>query len=256
MHLISVVLTTYNRANIVGQTIQSILNQSYQNFELLIVDDGSSDNTEEVINLFIDNRIKYIKSDNWGGPAKPRNIGIKNAIGEYIAFCDDDDIWINNKLELQIEIINKTNCDLVSSNMFYFENDITNTKGVSLNRKVRNLKDFINENQINTSTVIVRNSKDVIFNEDKNLISIEDYALWLDLYLKGMHFEFIKVPLIYYRQWQHNITKTNSEKNHLRLIYLFTLILINNTNLSIKRIIATKIGLNYLKFIFKFKKKR
>ena len=102
--LVSAIVTTYNRANLIGETINSILKQSFKNFELLIVDDGSTDNTGDVINSFQDKRIVYIKSDNWGGPARPRNIGIKRAKGEYIAFCDDDDLWVKDKLEKQLNI--------------------------------------------------------------------------------------------------------------------------------------------------------
>ena len=75
------------------------------------MDDGSTDNTENVINNYNDYRIVYIKTDNWGGPARPRNIGIKKSKGNYIAFCDDDDIWKNNKLEKQLSFF-KMNKDL------------------------------------------------------------------------------------------------------------------------------------------------
>ena len=101
---ISVIVPTYNRADLISETIESILNQTYKYFELIIVDDGSTDNTEEVIRKFKDSRIKYIKTDNWGGPARPRNTGIKKTKGEYIAFCDDDDIWLPKKLEKQIRV--------------------------------------------------------------------------------------------------------------------------------------------------------
>ena len=101
--LVSVVLTTYNRADLISETIESILSQTFRNFELIVVDDGSTDNTEEVVRSYNDERVHYIKTDNWGGPAKPRNIGIKKAKGEYIAFCDDDDLWLPNKLEVQLK---------------------------------------------------------------------------------------------------------------------------------------------------------
>ena len=76
--LISVIVTTYNRSSLLIETINSILNQTYQNFELIIVDDGSTDNTEELVKKIPDARVKYIKIDHCGGPARPRNIGIKD----------------------------------------------------------------------------------------------------------------------------------------------------------------------------------
>ncbi|MDC1455973.1 glycosyltransferase [Flavobacteriaceae bacterium] len=99
-------------------------NQTYRKIELIIVDDGSTDNTTEVIHCYNDNRIRYFKTNNWGSPAKPRNIGIAKAKGEVIAFCDDDDIWIENKLSIQIRKMEESNCDFVYSNMYHFNTNI------------------------------------------------------------------------------------------------------------------------------------
>ena len=77
--LVSVIVTTYNRADLLCETLNSILCQTYKNIELIIVDDGSTDYTEEAVKKYSDSRLKYIKTDNWGGPARPRNIGIKKA---------------------------------------------------------------------------------------------------------------------------------------------------------------------------------
>ena len=90
---VSVVVTTYNRAHIVTEAIESILNQTFGDFELIIVDNYSNDNTEEVIKSYKDERIKYFKNRNNGIIAVNRNYGISKAQGEYIAFCDDDDLW-------------------------------------------------------------------------------------------------------------------------------------------------------------------
>lgn len=248
----SVIVPTYNRANLLGETIRSILNQSYKNLELIIVDDGSTDNTEEVITSFTDDRIIYIKTQNWGGPARPRNIGIKKAKGEYLAFSDDDDIWMENKLEIQIEKIKETNCFLLSSNVIYFAFDTTKQIGKSKNRPIKNIQDFISQNQINTSSVIVRNTNDIIFPEDKNLIAIEDYALWLDLYIKSQSFEFINSPLLFYRIGNHNITKGNWYKNHLRLIYLYMILMLTYPDLKIRGILMKKALVNMIKAFVKY----
>ena len=103
--LVSVIVSTHNRADLLCETLDSILSQTYENFELIVVDDGSTDNTEEVVKRHSAGRINYLKIDNWGGPARPRNIGIEKAKGKYIAFCDDDDIWLPKKLEKQINYI-------------------------------------------------------------------------------------------------------------------------------------------------------
>ena len=99
---ITVIIPTYNRANIISKSIESVLNQTYNNIELIIVDDGSTDNTEEVIASIKDDRIKYYKLKKNSGTAIARNYGIEKSTCKYIAFQDSDDIFRNNKLELQI----------------------------------------------------------------------------------------------------------------------------------------------------------
>ena len=95
--LISVIIPTYQRRNKLKSTLQSILTQTYSNYEVLIMDDGSTDGTKEMVNLFNDPRIFYNWQKNTGGPANPRNNGIKIAKGDWIAFLDDDDVWKENK---------------------------------------------------------------------------------------------------------------------------------------------------------------
>ncbi len=92
MPKVSVIIPTYNLSGLVGQAVESVLGQSVTDFELVIVDDGSTDNTREVIKKFVDKRIKYFYKDN-GGVASARNFGIKNSSGDFVAFLDDDDLW-------------------------------------------------------------------------------------------------------------------------------------------------------------------
>ena len=103
--LISVIIPTYNRSVTLGTAIQSVLNQTYQNFELIIIDDGSLDDTCKVISTFSDQRIRYIKHTlNQGAPAA-RNTGIKKSKGKYIAFLDSDDRWLPEKLKVQLQFL-------------------------------------------------------------------------------------------------------------------------------------------------------
>lgn len=101
---VSVIIPTYNRAHLLGRAIRSVLNQTYQDFELIIVDDGSSDNTDEVVKSFNDVRVRYIKHKKNRGGAAARNTGIKAARGKYIAFQDSDDEWLPEKLEKQMKV--------------------------------------------------------------------------------------------------------------------------------------------------------
>lgn len=106
---VSVIIPTYNRAHLLPRAIKSVLNQTFQDFEVIVVDDGSMDNTEEVVKKFQkqDKRVRYIKHEGNKGGSAARNSGIKNAKGKYIAFLDSDDEWLPTKLEKQIELFRK-----------------------------------------------------------------------------------------------------------------------------------------------------
>ena len=101
--MVSIIIPTYNRAGIVSRAIQSVLNQTYQEYEIIVVDDGSQDNTKEIIAGIIDDRIRYIPLETNQGVAHARNVGIQEARYDYIAFLDSDDEWLPNKLELQMQ---------------------------------------------------------------------------------------------------------------------------------------------------------
>jgi len=109
--IISVIIPTYNRAHLIGRAIQSVLIQTYSDFELIIVDDCSNDNTEEVVQAFNDQRIHYLKHSKNRGVSAARNTGIRAAQGNYIAFQDSDDEWLPDKLECQMAVFqqDKTN---------------------------------------------------------------------------------------------------------------------------------------------------
>ncbi len=104
--LVSVIIPTYNRAELLKRAIESTLAQTYKNIQVVVVDDGSEDNTPEVVRSFKDSRIKYIRlQKNSGRPAIPRNIGVMNSDGEILAFLDSDDYFLPEKTEKQIEVL-------------------------------------------------------------------------------------------------------------------------------------------------------
>lgn len=120
--MISVIIPTYNRANYIAECINTVLNQTYNDFEIIVVDDGSTDNTQEVLKPYM-NKIKYIYQKN-NGAANARNTGIKNAKGNYIAWLDSDDRWLPFKLELQMEVFKRlSSVGLVFSDFSCFTND-------------------------------------------------------------------------------------------------------------------------------------
>jgi glycosyltransferase involved in cell wall biosynthesis len=101
---LSVVLPTYNRAHLLGRSIESVLNQTYDDFELLVIDDGSTDATGSVVSDFPDRRIRYVRCDRNRGSGAARNVGIQVARGRFVAFQDSDDEWMPDKLEHQMQV--------------------------------------------------------------------------------------------------------------------------------------------------------
>lgn len=202
--LVSVVLTTYNRADLISETIESILSQTFRNFELIVVDDGSTDNTEEVVRSYNDERVHYIKTDNWGGPAKPRNIGIKKAKGEYIAFCDDDDLWLPNKLEVQLKHFDSDTIIGVGS-PFVIIGDLTFYKRKRKSQcAILDFDKILFGNRCPLSSLIIKNFG-FYFDESEEFKFVEDFDFLLSITLKTK--KYIKIlftPLIYYRMHPRN----------------------------------------------------
>lgn len=226
--LISIVVPAYNSEKYIGETIDSVLSQTYGNFELLIVDDESNDKTPEIIKLYInkDSRIKYFKILHSGRPSVPLNKGIDFSHGEFIAFLDNDDLWDKHKLKEQIEYFNK-NPDLV----FVYSMSITfgdvsffspYYEVLPLNFKAARTYDELlkNGNSITASTVLVKKEKIIEagkFDEDPKLIT-HDYDMWLRLSKLG-NFGFI--PRFHCRYRVHKAQLSQGwERKKERLNYL------------------------------------
>jgi len=182
--LVSVIIPVYNREKLIKSCIDSVIQQSYENLEIIIVNDGSDDGTEIEIMKYNDNRIKYYYQKNSGKPAAARNLGLRNARGEYIAFLDSDDIWNPNKIERQLSFFTN-NILLLTSEIFYFNNAISNKqKRMSLDIPVIyciTIDKLIKNNLIATSSVIMRKSLLSLigyFNETIEGIG-EDWDYWL-----------------------------------------------------------------------------
>ena len=136
--IFSVVIPTYNRASKIRRAVESVLAQSYENFEILVMDDGSTDNTAEVVASFADPRITYRWDKNFGGPARPRNRGIALAKGEWICFLDADDWWTVDKLQICFDCINEK-VDLVPISIFVNKETAQKLKKIEdKNRVLRN----------------------------------------------------------------------------------------------------------------------
>ena len=112
---VSIIIPTYNRACLLPEAVNSALDQTFQDFELIIVDDGSTDGTEEQVKSFQDHRIRYFRHQTNIGASAARNTGIRKAKGEYLAFLDSDDLWMPQKLESQLEVFRTTDLPAVGA---------------------------------------------------------------------------------------------------------------------------------------------
>ena len=199
--LVSVVIPTYNSAQYLPQTIESVLSQSWQNFEIIIVDDGSTDNTQEVVGAFNSNKIRYIRQENSGGPSRPRNVGIHHARGKYISLLDSDDLMSRNKLAEAVSFLERySDLGLVFANF-----EVCNERGDSfpgtfldefptfweLPKKQVGEKWFIIESALAYKTLLCENfigtsgtvvPKEVFLSVgkfDENIAGPEDRDMWL-----------------------------------------------------------------------------
>lgn len=194
---VSVIIPTYNRAHLVGRAIQSVLNQTYRDFELIIVDDGSTDNTEEVIKQFQkqDKRIKYLLHEKNRGGSAARNTGIKNTSGVFLSFLDSDDQWLPNKLESEVKILyNNQNCIIcVTGYKFINENNEKIISCSNINKKNISQKIVLRGECITTNDFTVRKDLTVkIGGFDEALPARQDWDFWIRITSMGLG---LQVPL-------------------------------------------------------------
>jgi glycosyltransferase involved in cell wall biosynthesis len=205
--LISVIIPTYNRAHLIKRSIESVLNQSYKNLELIIVDDGSTDNTKDVIDSIKDERIIYVKQKNQGAAAA-RNKGIDTAKGEYISFHDSDDICHLDKLEKEIHTLKRNNADVVFGKMFSFGNLIKRIRPENFEEGFLKKDDL--PLGVNTGTLFAK--KEVFINNkfDITLPSLEDFEIALRIKEKYSIY-CINEPLIDYYIQQDSISNKHEK---------------------------------------------
>lgn len=215
--LVTVVIPTYNHATMLRRALQSVVEQSYQNWNAIVVNNFSTDNTIEIVNEFNDPRIACINFRNNGVIAASRNQGIELAEGIFVAFLDSDDTWFSNKLEECVSLLN-AGADLVCHAEFWIdENGKSRLVKYGPKSQATRNKLIYRGNRISTSATVVRTSllrQAKGFDTSPELISTEDYDLWIRLAEISNRFEFIDEPLGEYHRHDTNVS-SNIEK-HLR----------------------------------------
>ncbi len=216
---ISVIIPAYNSEKFIKRTIQSVLNQTYKDFEVIIVDDGSTDNTKEVVEEFQkkDSRIKYLWQENSGAPARPKNKGIKESKGKYIAFLDHDDEWLPEKLEKQLVLFEKqknSKLRFVSSWGLIFNAKENQTYEHKIKKRGNVFQELLANNFILSCSSIFL--KKEIFESvgffDENLKFSDDWEMWIRIAQK-YEFDFINEALFkYYWHGENVMNKLKGEE--------------------------------------------
>lgn len=226
LSLVSVIIPTYNAEQFIRSTIESVLAQSYKNIEIIVVDDCSTDATSDVINEFIRsyNIIKYFcLPNNTGTPATPRNYGVSQSRGEYIAFIDSDDLWHPEKIKLQLSIMRKYSCEVSSTNCVNFSFNPPKFKSYSLPIPIKKITLFSQmlKYQTPTSSLIMHHTiaKRFRFSEDFFLRGREDLVQSLNMHSIIKNSLKLKLDLVYYRMHPSQIS-SNKIIMSLKVFYI------------------------------------
>ncbi|MCW1147843.1 glycosyltransferase family 2 protein [Flavobacterium lacisediminis] len=222
--LVSIIIPTYNRTQYLKLTLDSIKNQNFKDYEVIVIDDGTPGDDNLLLCEKYE-KVAYVKIPNSGGPSKPRNIGISKAVGKYIAFVDDDDIWLPNKLEKQVQILEQNpefglvhGCCEVINNEGILQGKIVGRPG-----KPEVKHGDVKMRMIGNWTVMMPTSfvrKEVVdkvgyFNEEMPAAG-EDVEFWTRCSFETK-FYYLDNPMVYYRIHNENISSQTKEYINLPL---------------------------------------
>ncbi len=222
--LVSIIIPVYNRESLIAETLKSVKDQTFANWECIIVDDSSTDNTKEMVDSFVvsDNRFRYHKRPNSlpKGANACRNYGFSKAEGKFVKFLDSDDLMIKGSLSIQYDYLkNKEKLDMVCGYVRFFKNEITNSWDVK--PEIMNSKDplldyvtsrifFHTTGPLWRYSFLKRQKK--LFNTE--IHKLQDTEFHYRLLLSGLNFDFINLPIAYYRRdSKDSITRNNSFQN-------------------------------------------
>jgi len=256
----SVIIPTYNHANYLKKALDSVLAQSFNNYEIIVIDDNSTDNTRAVVNNY-KNKIIYKKISNNRIIGRSRNLGISISKGEWLAFLDSDDEWLKDKLHIVFNFIKKNNkYQIICNNELIFRNSkkMFSNYGPFVENFYERL--LVEGNCISTSASIVNKnflfSEGVRFSEKKEFIGTEDYDFFLQLAKKNAKFFFIK-NFLGVHNYYHGSVSSNYFRHKRAIIHVIKNHLNNNFKFKKKMILLKKIkyNLEFKDMLFFIKKK-
>lgn len=212
--LVSIIIPLYNKEKYIEQTIENIKKQTYSNWELIIVDDKSTDKSLDIVKKYKNEKIIIMENKKNYGAAKSRNTGLKYATGRYICFQDADDFWNKRKLEKQVKFMKKNGCAFSYTGFSFITDDGNIIKTVNIQDKLE-YKEALKNTRILTSATMFDIEK-----IDKKLLEMpdiksEDIATWWNILKKGYIAYGINESLVYYRKTKNSLTsnKLRSAKN-------------------------------------------
>ncbi len=224
--LVSIIMPVYNSEQFLDIAIQSVLDQTYSDWELLVIDDASTDQSRAKLQKYTDQRIRLIENQRNLGIAKSRNKAIALAEGSYISFLDSDDWWLPEKLMSQLQVMKKRSIDFSCSAYYVSDEsgDIINERNVKAGFK--NYKQLLKTNSIGCLTVMVKT--ELLKKNPMPLLKHEDYATWLNILKTGTDVYFIEEKLAVYRK-----TSSSTSANKWNTIRWVWKILRENEHFSV-----------------------
>lgn len=199
--LVSVIIPVYNAEKIISYTLDSVLNQTYKNLEVIAIDDCSTDGSYDILLQYQkkDKRVKVLKNDTNKKVAETRNVGISYASGEFVAFVDSDDIWIPNKIEKQIEFMLQNDCKLTFTSVRFIDDSGNETGNAFIVPEKVNFKQLLKQNVITLSSACI--SAEILKRHKMHNPELhEDFILWLEILRDDIDFAYgIKDILVLYR---------------------------------------------------------
>ena len=212
--MITIVIPVYNRASLIKRTIDNILDQTYQDIEIVVSDDGSTDNIEAVMQTISDLRVRFLKSEKNMGACHARNMGIEAARGEYIAFQDSDDLWDTHKLQKQLDALKAGNADVCICRMkFVYENGIEKQfHDQNFVQKDITLENELSNNFISTQLVLGRKECFIQEKFDERFPRFQDWDLGIRL-VKNYSIVFLD-DILAFRMVQEDSLSRNAERGY------------------------------------------
>lgn len=209
---VSVVVTTWNRVALLRETLASVLAQTVTDIEVIVVDNLSHDGTREYVESLADERVRYLRNDNGGVVAVNRNLGVRSSSGAWVAFCDDDDLWVPDKLERQLEAAAAhPDAAAIATDATYFSVDADSGEVTEYGSLVDRsgdgwvtFEDLVSRQRTQvalSSAMIRRDVFDTVgeWSVDADVFAVEDLQYWLRMTAAGLRFRHIDLPLVRFR---------------------------------------------------------